>query len=98
MITHRDGTIPLLGFISPLDTDHALFHTIYDINNIDVRRPGGRHAVWGLVVDGRVRMLYSPLGLTDTGNAGGDCCCCGGSEIRNARLINVNPLAYALTR
>lgn len=81
-----------------LDTDHALFHTVYDIDHIDVRRPGGRVPIQAMTTDGRVRVLYSPLGLNDTGNAGGDCCCCGGSEIKNARLINVNALGYALTR
>lgn len=81
-----------------LDTKHALFHTVYDIDHIDVRRPGGRVPIQGMITDGRVRVLYSPLGLNDTGNAGGDCCCCGGSEIKNARLINVNALGYALTR
>lgn len=84
--------------LSALSTDHALFHTVYDIETIDVRRPGGRAPVMGMATDGRVRLLYSPLGLNDTGNAGGDCCCCGGSEIKNARLINVNALGYALTR
>lgn len=83
--------------LTKLDTDHPLFHTVYDIDQIDVRRPGGRHPVYGMVIDERVRLVYSPLGLNDTGNAGGECCCCGGSEIKNARLINVNTLAYALT-
>jgi hypothetical protein len=81
-----------------LDTEHALFHTVYDIDNIAVSRPGGRDPILAMVTEGRVRVLYSPLGLNDTGNAGGDCCCCGGSEIKNARLINVNALGYALTR
>lgn len=83
--------------LTKLDTDHPLFHTVYDISHVDVRRPGGKHPVHGLVIDGRVRLLYSPLGLNDTGNAGGDCCCCGGSEIKNARVINANALGYALT-
>ncbi|MFK7788620.1 MAG: DUF4159 domain-containing protein, partial [Phycisphaeraceae bacterium] len=81
-----------------IDTKHALFHTVYDIDHIDVRRAGGRTPIQAMMTDGRVRVLYSPLGLNDTGNAGGDCCCCGGSEIKNARLINVNALGYALTR
>ena len=81
-----------------LDTAHALFHTVYDIDHIDVRRPGGRTPIQAMTSGDRVRVLYSPLGLNDTGNAGGDCCCCGGSEIKNARLINVNALGYALTR
>jgi len=80
-----------------LGTDHPLFHTVYDIDHIDVRRPGGRDPIQALVIDARVRVIYSPLGLNDTGNAGGSCCCCGGSEIRNARFINVNALGYALT-
>jgi|GEM_PF-789080 len=83
--------------LTKLDTDHPLFHTVYEIDRIDVRTPGGRHPVYGLVRDGRVRLVYSPLGLNDTQNAGGNCCCCGGSEIKNARLINVNVLGYALT-
>ena len=81
-----------------LDTEHGLFHTVYDITNIDVSRPSGRPPIQAMTSDGRVRVLYSPLGLNDTGNAGGDCCCCGGSEIKNARQINVNALGYALTR
>ena len=84
--------------LAPLDTDHGLFHTVYDIDVIDVRRPGGRTPIQAMTSGDRVRVLYSPLGLNDTGNAGGDCCCCGGSEIKNARLINVNALGYALTR
>lgn len=84
--------------LTPLALDHALFHTVYDISHIDVPRPGGKPPVQGLIIDGRVRMLYSPLGLNDSDNAGGDCCCCGGSEIKNARFINVNALGYALTR
>ena len=84
--------------LAGLDTDHALFHTVYDIDHVDVSKPGGRDPIQAMVTDGRVRVLYSPLGLNDTGNAGGDCCCCGGSEIKNARLINVNALGYALTR
>ena len=81
-----------------LDTDHALFHTVYDIDTIDVRRAAGRTPIQAMTSGDRVRVLYSPLGLNDTRNAGGDCCCCGGSEIKNARLINVNALGYALTR
>ncbi|MGB0768381.1 MAG: DUF4159 domain-containing protein [Phycisphaeraceae bacterium] len=82
----------------PIGTDHPLFHTVYDIDHLGVRKAAGRVPIQALTVDGRVRVLYSPLGLNDTGNAGGDCCCCGGSEITNARQINVNALGYALTR
>jgi hypothetical protein len=83
--------------LSPLTTEHALFHTLYDIDQVQVRRNAGGPAVLGMPIDGRLRMVFSPIGLNDTGNAGGGCCCCGGNEIRNARLINANLLAYALT-
>ena len=84
--------------LTTLTTEHPLFHTVYEIDHLDIRRPGTKPPVQAMVLDGRVRVLYSPLGLNDTGNAGGDCCCCGGSEIKNARQINVNALGYALTR
>lgn len=84
--------------LAPIQTDHLLFHTLYDIDSIDTRKPGGRSAIYAYSVDDRVRVLFSPLGLNDTANAGGGCCCCGGSEIRNARLINSNALAYALVQ
>lgn len=83
--------------LSPLTTEHALFHSLYDIDTIQVRRASGQSAVLAMSVDDRVRLVFSPIGLNDTANAGGGCCCCGGDEIRNARLINANVLAYALT-
>lgn len=83
--------------LTPLTTEHALFHTLYDIDTVEVRRSRVRDTVFGLETDGRVRLVFTPVGLNDTGNAGAGCCCCGGNEIRNARLINANLLAYALT-
>lgn len=83
--------------LTELDTDHALFHSLYDIDQVEVRRRSSSAPVLGMEIDGRVRMIFSPVGLNDTGNAGRGCCCCGGNEIRNARQINANILAYALT-
>lgn len=83
--------------LTPLDTDHPLFHTLYDIDSVEIRRSPRGASLYGMEIDGRVRLVFTPVGLNDTGNAGGGCCCCGGSEIRNARLINANILAYALT-
>lgn len=81
-----------------LATDHAVFHTVYDITSIDAKNSkGGPAALYALTRGDRVAAIYSPLGLNDTPNAGQGCCCCGGNEIRNAKLINVNILAYALT-
>ncbi len=81
-----------------LDMAHAVFHTVYEINELYAKKAGSEPYLMGLEIDGRVVMIYSPFGLNDSGNAGEDCCCCGGNEIRNARVLNVNILAYALTR
>lgn len=82
----------------PLELDHPLFHSLHDIDRIDVRKSrGGPAAIHGLTLDGALRVVYSPLGLNDTANAGKGCCCCGGNEVRNARIINANILAHALT-
>ncbi|MCA9307730.1 MAG: hypothetical protein KDA16_14465 [Phycisphaerales bacterium] len=42
-------------------------------------------------------LTSSSFPCTERGCYGG-CCCCGGNEIRNARYINANILAYALTK
>jgi len=83
--------------LEEMDSDHPLFHTLYEIDRIDARKDGRRGAMYGLTIDGRLSCVFSPLGLNDTGNAGGGCCCCGGNEVRNAKEINANILAYALT-
>lgn len=84
--------------LQALSTDHPLFHTVYEIDHVDVRVGDPDRAVLGYEVDGVVRLVFSPVGLNATDQAGGGCCCCGGDEVRNARLINTNILAYALTR
>lgn len=82
-----------------IDTEHPLFHTVYDIDQIQLkhREPPNRSAISVLSRNQTVRIVYSPMGLNDTANAGQGCCCCGGNEVRNARYINANILAYALT-
>lgn len=81
-----------------LSLEHEVFHTIFDIKRLDAKRRGTESEVFGIEIDGRLRVVYSPEGLNDTQNAGGGCCCCGGNEIRNAGEVNANILAYALTR
>ncbi|MFW6058942.1 MAG: DUF4159 domain-containing protein [Phycisphaeraceae bacterium] len=84
--------------LEPIDLDHPLFHTVYDIDYLDVR--GSDEAsppLFASRIGDAVRVVFSPMGLNDTANAGDGCCCCGGNEVRNARLINANILAYALT-
>jgi hypothetical protein len=82
--------------LKTLDLTHAVFHTVYDIQ--ELRLKGSRKAhLEGLEIDGRIAMIFSPDGLNDTGKAGPKCCCCGGNEVQNARQVNVNLLSYTLT-
>ncbi len=83
--------------LAPLDMAHPAFHTVYDIKELDCKKSPKQAHLEGLEIDGKVVLIFSEDGLNDTGKAGGNCCCCGGNEIRNARQINVNLLAYALT-
>lgn len=81
----------------PLSMDHPLFHTIYDLKQINSTKAGKTPVLYGLEVKGKLAMVYSPIGINDTAHAGGECCCCGGEEILQAPLINANILAYVLT-
>lgn len=83
--------------LTRLDLTHPLFHTVYDINRLDCKKSSGQAHLEGLEIDGKIVLIFSSDGLNDTGKAGGNCCCCGGNEIANARQVNVNLLAYALT-
>lgn len=82
--------------MQPISLDHPMFHTIYDIERIEVKKGSGGGAIYGLEMGGRLAAVFSPLGLNDTGNAGGGCCCCGGNELKNAKQINANILVYSL--
>jgi hypothetical protein len=81
----------------PLAMDHPVFHTVHDIQQIKTKDPKVQPQLEALIIDDRIVLIYSRHGLNDTANAGSNCCCCGGNEILNARQINVNLLAYALT-
>lgn len=81
-----------------LDADHPVFHSVYDIVQSRYKSGGPKLPhLEALEIDGRVVMIWSPDGLNDTANAGPNCCCCGGNEVKSARKLNVNILAYALT-
>ena len=84
--------------LTPIDLDHPLFDTVFAIASLETKKPMAEVRLEVLEIGGRVALVYSPEGLNDTSNAGGDCCCCGSSEIGNARYVNANILAYALTR
>ena len=82
--------------------NHPIFHTIFEIQSITLKK-GGSTQLEGLEIDGKIVLIYSPEGLNDTANAGGNgssgaqCCCCGGNEIKNSQEINANIFTYALT-
>lgn len=81
-----------------LTPQHPVFHTVNDVSKARYKQGSARFPdLYGLEIDGTIRMIYSPDGLNDTGNAGKGCCCCGGNEIKDAIWINMNLLAFALT-
>jgi hypothetical protein len=81
--------------MQPLDLGHPVFHTVYEINELQGLH-GKPRPLDGVVLGGRIGVLYSQDGLNDTAHTQG-CCCCGGNEITNSAQVNVNVLAYALT-
>lgn len=80
--------------LQALTMDHPLFHTVYDIKELQARH-GKPRPLEGIHLGRRLGVLYSQDGLNDTAHTQG-CCCCGGNELTNAAQINVNVLAYAL--
>lgn len=85
------------GALKPVKVSDPVFHTIFDIHQVQTLRPTPEHTLMGVRIRGRLVVLFSPVGLNDTADAGGGCCCCGGNELRNARAINADVLAYVLT-
>jgi len=81
----------------PLARDHALMHTLFRIERVRTAWPTPE-PLWGLEIDGRLAIVYSPAGLNDSANLEAECCCCGTNEVTNARQINANALVYAATR
>ncbi len=81
-----------------LEADHPIYHTVYDITTSRYKSGANKlPELHALELDGRVVMVWSPDGLNDSSNAGPSCCCCGGNEVKSAKQLNVNILAYALT-
>ncbi|MEM9881619.1 MAG: DUF4159 domain-containing protein [Planctomycetota bacterium] len=84
--------------LTTLDAAHPVFHTVFDVVTSKYKSGGAKlPELRALELDGRVVMIWSPDGLNDTANAEPHCCCCGGNEVKSARKLNVNILAYALT-
>jgi hypothetical protein len=82
--------------LKALGMDHAIFHTVKDISKLETKH-GTPKPLEAIEIDGRAAVIYSSDGLNDTAHVQG-CCCCGGNEIRNAVDVNLNILAWVLTR
>ncbi len=82
--------------LEPLALDDDVFQSVFHITALRTKTNNTEVKLFALRFNGRLAMIYSPEGLNDTGNAGGGCCCCGGDEIRDAKYINANVLAWAL--
>src|SRR5262245_781231 len=80
--------------LQPIGMDHAMFHTVYEIKELQARH-GKPRPLEGISIGSRLCVIYSQDGLNDTAHTQG-CCCCGGNELTNAIQINVNILAYTL--
>jgi len=80
--------------LAEVPMDHPIFRTVFPVTQLDMSH-GGVAKLYGLTLNGKLVLVYSPDGLNDTGTMHG-CCCCGGNEIKNSQKINANILAYAL--
>jgi Domain of unknown function (DUF4159) len=83
--------------LTPIPLSHVIFRTVYKIDKLELAHADGalKAELFGLKLNGKTVLVFSPHGLNDTGNTKG-CCCCGGNEIGNSIKVNVNILAYAL--
>ena len=90
----REIALALPGYeLKEIPMNHPIFSTVNSIKSLDVK--GRTTHLQGVFINGRLALVHSPEGLNDAHSAQG-CCCCGGAEISEARLVNVNAVAYAL--
>lgn len=81
--------------LTKIQMDHPIFQLIYDVKRVNLKN-GGTTLLEGFELGGKIVLIYSSEGLNDVASVQG-CCCCGGNEIRNAKEVNTNIIAYALT-
>ena len=83
--------------LKPIPMDHVIFRTVYKIDKLELThgQSSVKAELFGLELNGKIVLVFSPHGLNDTAHTKG-CCCCGGNEIGNSMKINVNILTYAL--
>ncbi len=80
---------------SNVPQNHAIYRTVFPVKDLKLSKSSGMAKLQGVSLNGKLVVVYSSDGLNDSYNATG-CCCCGGNEIKNAREVNANILAYAL--
>lgn len=96
---HEFSLIAPQGKLQILTPEHPLFSVgPYRIEIIAAKQDTDQPLMEGWIDGGRLRLVFSAVGLNDTDSAGGWCCCCGANEIRNARHILANLLVYTATR
>jgi hypothetical protein len=83
--------------LKPIPMTHVIFRTVNKISKLELTHGSSsiKTELYGLEINGKIVLVFSPHGLNDTAHTKG-CCCCGGNEIGNAMKINVNILTYAL--
>lgn len=74
--------------------NHLVFKTVKNIPKLSTSRKSST-LLEGLIIDGRLALVYTLDGVNQARYAKG-CCCCGGDEIKQASDLNVNLLTYAL--
>lgn len=81
--------------LDEIPMSHDIFSMVHTIKSLKLRKSSGSTKLYGIFLNGRLAVLYSPEGLNNASNAKG-CCCCGGNELSKSREINVNAVTYAL--
>ena len=74
--------------------EHPIFSMVYKIPRLTLKKEATTQ-VEGLMLNGRLVLVYSREGLNDVQNAKG-CCCCGGNQINESEKVNVNLITYVL--
>ncbi|MCA9311366.1 MAG: DUF4159 domain-containing protein, partial [Phycisphaerales bacterium] len=64
--------------LKELPLEHEVFQTVWDITEFQSKKRRREIHIYGIEIDNRLAVVFSPEGLNDTQNAGGGCCCCGG--------------------
>lgn len=81
--------------LTKIPETHPVYGTVNKVKKLNLKRPEAEANLFGIELNGKLVLIYSPHGLNNTSNTEG-CCCCGGNEILNSLEINVNILVYAL--